>query len=198
MKSNAAFGAAVAILSLSIAGSVGCSSTVEPIAAPDRSDSIRASAFFPLHVGDEWRYGTDPTASIVVSVVGTTELLGHTMYRTSFRTGERCDSIPDRFYWRDSSGVVYASPSDTSLGTAYLNPLAQVGDRVGAGDRVVQQRGASLTIPMGSFNDCIIVGFNDRFMSTETFAPGIGLISYRGTYTRYTLTSARIDSKQYP
>jgi hypothetical protein len=178
----------------------------DPIPGTDHKDSgadhrkrIYANAYFPLQVGNEWRYRVNTYDSLwVVKRVVDSAWVGSSMVFELSETWWTGDSYPSLFSV-DSNGVVRAHENlADSVGSIYLRTDTERGVEW-ATLTYIRDRYAQETVPAGTLGPCVQVQRWRGEPQYEVYAENVGEIrrsAFGGRSLR--LVSATIGGTSYP
>lgn len=174
---------------------IGCGS--DPVAP-----TFQAAEYFPLHVGDTWKYKSAYNTIYEYTIVSTEVSFGKTYYKMlKFHQGQQSDSS----YFRVENERVYSLSEYTT------------GSGVGSGDKeyiyidfanktnstggYVLSAEDSILTNVGIFYKPMTIswhGLFDHGSPDETYSPGIGLIKRREIFgNSFDLIYAKVGGKVY-
>jgi hypothetical protein len=188
-----------------LTGLSSCSEVGAPAASP-ASDTISApenrasaNAYFPLQVGNEWRYRVSDRDDLwVIKRVVDSSLAGSLMVYHVTETYWNGD-VRNFLFSVDRRGVVrgHENRSD-SVGSIHFRTDLERGTEW-ATHSYIKERFDQETVPAGTFGPCVAVERWSSEPEIEVYAENIGEIRRSPVGGRsLRLTSARIDGVSYP
>lgn len=170
---------------------IGCGS--DPVAP-----TFQAAEYFPLHVGDTWKYKDSHSAIFEYSVVSTDVLLGKSYFKMlkSYQ-GQPYDSL---YFRTENERVYFVRHYSTGTGDKeYVYIDFTNGKDSTAG--YVKSTEDSIQLQAGMFYSAKTVswyGVFDEGPPDETYSSGIGLIKRRETFgNSFDLIYAKVGGKVY-
>ena len=161
-------------------------------------DSIAASAFFPLEIGNFWVYGSGAPGSrrLEVEVIDTLRVHGELWTKVVQRwiASQQTDTV---LYRVGSDGAVYERPSVVG-DDVFLQPLAEARDSSWSRTSIITERNLTTVVPAGTFVDCFRVWRAMAEDVVELYARNVGLISRHTFRGRFELVQARVGSDVIP
>lgn len=173
-------------------------STVNPPAIVTKADT-----YFPLHLGDEWRYteyssNTFPD-TLTVKVTGVVYFDNKKYFDLSNSWAHKKYLLPNYpIYYRTEGNKVYmyAEYKDQLL----IDFDRTTPDSVNKNLRYVQEQGKTVTVPAGTFADCVgTLAYSSAYDAVphENYAPNVGKIFWSGLSPTYKMFYANVDGKEY-
>lgn len=173
-------------------------STVNPPVVP-----TKAEVYFPLHVGDQWRYaesmGTTVSDTLIVTVDQIVEFNGkkyYTVWSNWALKKTAIVSIP--YYLRTEGSRVYSYFNESE--ELYADFDRTTPDSINKNSRYVTEKGVNVTVPAGMFSGCVATAaYSSMYdaMPFEKYAPNVGMIAREARGPQYHLTYAQVDGKIY-
>jgi hypothetical protein len=172
------------------------------VTAPDDPST---NEYYPLQVGNRWIYAsTNPGigGTFIDEVVGIRQLGEHQYF--AIRYSRSNDAAADTSYLRiaeDGTIRIYRSRADQMF-VDFRHPVNHRWPSYDGYWGVVQERGSSVTVPAGTFPNCLKIFLDIPFLADDeqwyTFAQGIGPIERKTAWFGVKLVSAKVGSRSYP
>ncbi|MFN8359196.1 MAG: hypothetical protein U0264_04715 [Candidatus Kapaibacterium sp.] len=161
--------------------------------------SEEATNYFPLHVGDYWKYKSEDSTIYEYTIVSTEIYVGKTWYKIrKSALGRPYDSL----YFRVENGRVYALPSypNGEIGPEYLYiDFVNSSNETGG---YVKSTADSLLTTVGMHYHVHTVTWHGTFYEgppVEIYAPHLGMIERKENFgDSFVLISARVNGRVYP
>jgi len=170
---------------------IGCGS--DPVAP-----TFQAAEYFPLHVGDTWKYKDSHSAIFEYSFVSTEVFSGKSYYKMlKYYQGQLSDSM----YYRVADSKVYLFRHySTGLGDREYSYIDFANGKDSTAG-YVKSTEDSIQLQAGMFYSAKTVswyGVFDEGPPYETYSPGIGLIKRREIFgNSFDLIYAKVGGKVY-
>lgn len=156
------------------------------------------SEFFPLNVGNWWRY--TGTLDMIIRVEDKVKINNNFYYLLIKTYPESSDTMRLRYdnrerlmIWFDGQEYLYIDFSlpEGSRWNSYYNFYGQI-----------RNKGLNSTVPAGIFSNVTEILFDNTLISDvyefNRYAPGAGMISSSGFRRNFYLTQAQVNGNIYP